>query len=205
MWMMRRAMMMNREIVLKLCARRKASMQKFFEGHGILCPIRAIEWGCTREWDEPRGTRGRMVDWFLKGASSNLTDAHGNGLEDRWRKLKSKSKIIGWFAARPSEDGSHLKLGFSLCRPDDEFNKDIGIMKAMECPLKINFLWEVEGLEEDQRFKKNKEDWKILDKDHVVYVRYWPVSLEEQLRRFLKKCRAYYKQFRLEVEEDGEA
>lgn len=119
-----------------------------------------------------------------------------------------ESSIIGYFATWNHFQDSEKKyfIGLSYCRPSDYllYQKHVALAKAM-CPRIImneDYL-ETVCKKGTMRFSDLKAASLDCKKDHIetfeylnkegVCVYYFPITLQEQLDEFIRRCARYYK------------
>ena len=186
-----------RDKIVNTFIKRKAAQEAFIAKKGIIAPIRAYD--ISAEFETEDHTSEDHTKLFNEYAKAiKLFD-----IDDEIEKvkvLKHYCNPIGYFAACPED--TYVKFGISICSPRDGFNKDIGILTALNKNYALPGIGQipadkVEAFPEDEWFAKFKNPSKIIYEDIFGYgemnVRYWPISFEDQYKLFKKRCSVYYK------------
>lgn len=204
--------------IIKLHEARVKRQNEFQKNeNGIICPIYGIR-------QEISMKNPASIENFFANFKNKINDIMKNDLNSFW-KMKSKSSILGYLAAcRPGysewvnsgmDETKHpaIRIGWSFCRQTDSFNKDFGMLKAMECPRILNIQeafgeYYIPEKDNDNIFVRFK--YNMLPKSYdrpmeisfiqgeecqendIVCVDYYPVTVKKQFERFIAKCEKYF-------------
>lgn len=131
--------------IVKLHEARLARQREFQANNGIICPIYGI-----RKEVQIQGKDSLKSIMEKMNKTINKMSLKEDDLDSRFSEMKSKSTILGYVAAyRPGyeewvKSGSKpdyypaIRFGWSFCRQEDLFNKDIGMLRAMTCPYVLD-------------------------------------------------------------------
>ena len=145
---------------------------------GIVCPLIALS-------KETNGDVNKLEDaihWSMTTAACSPKPPCGMVEVDAYRALKHAGTKVGYIAAKKAEDGKIL-FSISLCKVGDEFSKDVGILRAINGKFK--------AIDE---LLASLPNWCYRGvKIYPNFVEMFPLTVAEQISRFLEKCTKYFK------------
>lgn len=184
------------------------------EDKGILHPIRAI----VRTYRQNKSFLGDIFDDSMNCQSimDDIANDSSTMFYNPIQHFVSKSVIVGYWSTRKivlkNEDGNELGaigFGYSFCRPSDypDYKKHIGQLNAI--PARVffsdmdeagimaasgpySFYQDIDSLAGKENSKYTLE---ATFKNGKAYIGayYWPISISDQFKEFIKRCVRYYK------------
>jgi hypothetical protein len=188
--------------VLKDHEKRVVKQAKLSKDKLIIFPIRAFDYRVSDIYDGLRSNLQFFMDGYAETVCVDKTDV----LANEYREMKKISDIVGYFTAACPAGSDKILFGFSLCNPEDDFSKDVGLLKAFRFSYALKFddiepeVVANDSSKLERRIRKILHGNRSVDVSDVnrnsMTVRCWRMKLVEQYLLFRDKCKSYYKQFK---------